>query len=406
MNIFLCAARLRWLPVLLLGSMLLVSTASAAKLSKERVMHPELVSRMTALNGVVVLPQESPAILVVDPRMGMGPNFSVALVSNPGITSGTFVGGAAAGLAGALISSAVVEGQWQSLRDEVVGPLYALNTQTAWDTEHTVWISMLRQTLRDELGVAATLDAAHTPVEGSVASLAACAEGDSCLAAVSRWGLSADARHLETHVHLMIWSPELRKAGKKPRRVPDYANQLVYRSAMLELGETKSGADRAALRDVAMQVYRGEGVADLIKIANDKQNPDARDARRKANLLLRQHRRRIKDAERSKWTDEAQVVRRALAWSDADGRRIREELMHASADIAAMLKLELSADGQSAKTTGKFKSRDAQAVAAVMREGKREWVYLNDGTLVSRVAGDGPPLPWNHALELKSVVAR
>ena len=397
-------ARPMLLVVLLTLSALVPEAAMAARLGKNRLLDAERLPLLTSMSGLAVLPQDAASVLIVDPRMAMGPNFSVAMVSNPSITGGTFAGGAAAGAAGALISTAVVEGQWQSVRDEVTGLLHAIDSEQSWESEHAAWSAMLGRTLHDELGVAGAWDSARGRSEASATSVEDCIGGDHCMVALTRWGLSTDARHLEVHVQLMAWSPSLRAEGKSRRRAPDFTNVLVYRSAPLDLPAEKTKQDAELLKDAAMRVYRAQGINDLVKVANDKKHPDANEARKQANRLLTQHRLRLKDAKRGKWTDESLAVRRALAWGEADGQRIRTELGKAGPDIAGMLKLELSAEGQAAKTREKFWGREAQAVAKLVREGEREWVYLNEGTLLSRAQGDDSEMqPWNRALELQGL---
>ncbi|HRQ63594.1 MAG TPA: hypothetical protein PKZ76_01795 [Xanthomonadaceae bacterium] len=233
-----------------------------------------------------------------------------------------------------------------------------------------------------------------------------CPQRDHCLWVDTRWGLSWDGRHVETQTTVAVWSPQLRRAGERADRHPDFSNLLVYLSDPLDLPDVPSDEDREVLRQSAMQAYEYHGIPALVEQTRSGGKVAASAARREVIPLLETHRKRMRQAGAARWTPDTQAFRRAQLWGADNGARLTAALDEARAETDRMLRIELSEAGQAAKTRMRFPHRERHRVASVMAEGERRIVYLNSGTLVSLPDGvdftQVWPLHYSEAIDYAS----
>lgn len=223
-----------------------------------------------------------------------------------------------------------------------------------------------------------------------------CPVPDHCLEIEPLWGFSSDGAHIDFMVLLRIWSPHLRKPGRRARREPDYANAVIFRSDAMRLPEPKTDADREALLQAARASYERLGLPALQEKMKSRRPQLASAARREAFPLLSEHAARVKEAKADAWAPEARRYRQAQLWGDNESAAVRAAFAAAAAGTPRLLQLELSEAGQSVKEPRPyFLARGEPEDAQVMEGDERQLVYLDDGRLVSRLVGEATYSRWS-----------
>lgn len=377
-----------------LGVAAAMAPAHAARLADERMLSAEQFAAMEPLQVVSVNLQRGPGVLFVDPRTGPQPT---VMPLNPALAGGGFAAGAAAGAIGMLVGDAMADQHFILARDQANELYVHAGLAPEWPDA----AAALRAAVSDGLARSG-LSSGEIVQRGpeSAASpdlLSGCPEPDECLLLDTRWGITRDGTRVEVQVGLALWSKALRKPGRKVRRLPDFTNHLLYRSAPLALAEAKTDADRDALLASAKVMYEKAGIAALVARANASRDSDATAARRDAVPLLRAHGRRQRDARAGKWNDDARARRSAQLWGEDDGARLRAALDEASVEIARLIEIELSPQGHDAKSRETYRARDGREMSIVLGEdGVRVRGYRNDGVAVSQVRNDTSlPFYWS-----------
>lgn len=378
---------------LLLGFHLLCLPAHAARMDKDRALSPEQAQGLQGLHAVLTLPQTAEGMFFRLPNeANLG--YALSMSNQPSLSGGTFAGGAVTAGMVILLDAAVTQGETRRMQREARSRLLALGAGADFAELQREWLDGIAATVAESSWVVATSTAQTTP-EGAARNMHPCSGRDDCLWVDTRWGFSWDGRRLETQTRVSIWSPSLRRAGAKPGRQPDFGNLLVYLSDPVQLAESPTEADRVALRQAARQAYAFHGLPALIAQSRSPRPSEASRARREAVPLMEMHRKRMKEAEAARWSDDARAFRAIQLWGASGAERLHSALRQAREETLRMLQIELSAAGQSGKSGDSFKLREWNLPKRTMHvDGGRSIAYVNDGTLVSAPAGERLSPVW------------
>jgi hypothetical protein len=362
----------------------------AARIQYDRVMEPDTLTILGPMRAVMLTSQRGISIL----GRGLGNTAGVsaatsATISNSGLVAGTFAGGFAAGAVGSLVASAVEDARHKRFADLARHILAALGDDERWPAMQQRWqnqVIVAMETSGLEVGEVAHW---YPGVDEENVPNLRCGRTESCVMVATMWGLTDDARRIEAQTRVMLWSAKLRDPRRTSVRGPDFANVLRYRSAALPAIERdKTDADKQWLTGVAEILNASMPIGELIAQANSGSDGASIQARKDVMQMRTIQRRRVKEANARKWNDRTLAAVTARQWTAHNSALLEATLEEALTETVRMLQIELSVEGQAAKTRGRFATRDAQKIATVLEDGERMIGYLYDGTLMSMLRDD------------------
>ena len=201
---------------------------------------------------------------------------------------------------------------------------------------------------------------------------------------VATYSMTPDYSALVTSVTLAAYSAQLPGAPGRWQKKPAWSDDLVVVSDVVPLAD-KTAADIEAAISRETTRYADTGVYKLIQAAN----AGDRTARRTASSLLRTHKARMREAKGQEWTPREAAAARARAWTVDDCSLVRSALAQGATDIetlldrlfAGSLPARVEADGTSepavplrddtdrvmhARSGGQYVASAADAVAPLM----------------------------------------
>jgi hypothetical protein len=385
------ASRLRrraQLSIALLAMAMTCSDAGAVRIDKERILNTEAVAAMPDLRAVTFMPQEGMGMLGrVEHEIANVAVLARAVFEGVGLAS-TVAGGVVGGVAGVMLAQGVREKRLRDLGLKGRSFLFMLEDFDEWRSLQIEWQRSIAEILRESGLTSGQVEIVDPTVDDYNPHSANCELHKPCLVVTTLWGISDDGRRIETQTVISLWTT--RRTGSRQQAISRsvYANLLVYRSAPVpEIDRRKNSDDRAWLLELAEKERLALDLSPSINLANAREDPQSRPARMAVLRYEQDHQFRLHRAKTRNWQGDDLVLATARQWLDGDGALLRATLSEAMEETLEMLRIELSPRGQTAKQHGKFRWRDTQSVASVVRDGEREIVYLNDGTLVSRLKG-------------------
>lgn len=389
-------------PNLLLGAVLALGPALAAHAfvvsDETRRIPPEQLVALRGLQAAIAPASKYRSVFwhdrMYEAHSGDAINDAVAQSLTTG--TGTFAFGAGAAAFGVLLSASAEAGSRNRIGRAVDNYFQAMGSAPDFQAEQDAWRAAVMNAIEASGRVVSPAHQLRREREERIPRGGGCPAPDDCLEIEPVWGFSSDGAHVDFMVLLRIWSPRLRKPGRRARREPDYANALIFRSDAMTLPVPKTEADREALLQASRAAYERLGLPELQEKMKSPRKQVAGAARRKAFPLLEEHAARVKQAKAEEWAPEARRYRQAQLWGANEGAAVRGAFAAATAGTARLLEVELSEAGQSVKEPRPlFLTQRAPKDALVMEGGHRQIVYLDDGRLVSRLLGEATYSPWS-----------
>lgn len=203
---------------------------------------------------------------------------------------------------------------------------------------------------------------------------------------VATYSMTPDYSALVTSMTLAAFSAQLPDAPKRWQRQPAWSDNLVVVSDIVPLNpKTSADVEAGIARETAR--HAATGASDLIRAAN----AGDREARKQANALLREHRARMKEAKRPDWTPREAAAARARMWSANGCERVHSMLARNAVEIEEMMGRLFA---------GTLPPRDGSggaAVAADATAGERAVHVRPGGLYVMQSPDANVPLNWRYS---------
>ncbi|MGY0557299.1 MULTISPECIES: hypothetical protein [unclassified Lysobacter] len=202
---------------------------------------------------------------------------------------------------------------------------------------------------------------------------------------VATYSMTPDYSALVTSVALAAYSSQLPGAPTRWQKKPAWSDDLVVVSDVVPLAEKTPEDVRTAISRETTR-YADSGVYKLIQAAN----AGDRTARRAASGLLRTHQARMRDAKGLEWTPREAAAARARAWTADDCSLVRSALTQGATDIETLL---------SRLFAGSLPARVETGVTVVpLRNDTDRVVQVRpDGQYVARAVDADAPLGWRYS---------
>ena len=302
--------------------------------------------------------------------------------STPGLSYGS---AAAAGLAGGLIASALINAEAKasaknqvrdantefdraqcklSNTDALLGAIERSVGGTPWGAERSVQRHVLAQ-------------------DQSVDDLVP--QDEPRYELVATYSMTPDYSALVTSVALAAYSAQLPGAPTRWQKKPAWSDDLVVVSDIVPLAR-KTPADVEAAISRETTRYADTGAYKLIQAAN----AGDRTARRAASGLLRTHQVRMREAKGAEWTLREAATARARVWTVDDCSLVRSALTQGATDIETLLSRLFAGSLPSRVETG-------ETVVPLRDDTDRVVQVRPDGQYVARAADADAPLGWRYS---------
>lgn len=202
---------------------------------------------------------------------------------------------------------------------------------------------------------------------------------------VASYSMTPDYSTLLTSVTLAAYSAQLPGAPSRWQKKPVWSDDLVVVSDIVPLAD-KTPADVQAAISRETTRYADTGAYELIKAAN----AGDRAARRTASALLKTHQLRMREAKGSKWTLREAAAARARIWVADDCSRVHSALAQATTDIETLLSRLFAGSLPTRGGTGE--------IVAPLRDGTDRVVQAwPGGQYVASAVDATAPLMWRYS---------
>ncbi|MBJ7574746.1 hypothetical protein [Luteimonas sp. MC1828] len=302
--------------------------------------------------------------------------------STPGLSYGS---AAAAGLAGGLIASALINAEAKASAKRQVRDANAEFERAQCKLSNTDALlgAIERSVGGTPWGAGRSVQRHVLAPERSVDDLVP--QDEPRYELVATYSMTPDYSALVTSVALAAYSAQLPGATTRWQKKPAWSNDLVVVSDVVPLaGKTPADIQAAISREATR--YADSGVHKLIQAANGGD----RTARRAASALLRTHQARMREARGTEWTPREAAAARARAWTADDCSLVRSALTQGATDIETLL---------NGLFDGSLPARAETGVTEVPLRDDTDRVVqaLPDGQYVARAVDADAPLGWRYS---------
>ena len=202
---------------------------------------------------------------------------------------------------------------------------------------------------------------------------------------VATYSMTPDYSALVTSVTLGAYSPQLPGAPSRWQKKPAWSDDLVVVSDIVPLADkTPADIEAAVARETAR--YADSGVYKLIQAAN----AGDRTARRDASAMLRTHKSRMREAKGERWTPREAAAARARIWAADDCSLVRAALTQGATDIETLL-------GRLFAGSLPAQSEAVQPAVPLREDSDRVIQPLPEGRYVARAVDADAPLGWRYS---------
>lgn len=205
---------------------------------------------------------------------------------------------------------------------------------------------------------------------------------------VATYSMTPDYSALVTSVALAAYSAQLPGATTRWQKKPAWSDDLVVVSDVVPLAAKTPADVQAAISREATR-YADSGVYRLIHAANGGD----REARRSASALLRTHQARMREAKGLEWTAREAAAARARAWTADDCSLVRSALTQGATDIETLLGRLFAGSLPARAETG---ATDV-TVVPLRDDTDRVVRVLADGQYVASAVDADAPLGWRYS---------
>lgn len=303
-------------------------------------------------------------------------------MNTPGLSYGS---AAAAGLAGGLIASALINAEAKAAARNVVRDANTEfeRAQCKLSNTDALMGAIERSVGATPWGAGRSVQQHVLPPDRSVDDLVP--QDEPRYELVATYSMTPDYSALVTSVALAAYSAQLPGAPTRWQKKPALSNDIVVVSDVVQLADkTPADVEAAISRETAR--YADSGVYKLIQAAN----AGDRTARRTASTLLRTHKSRMREAKGLEWTPREAAAARARAWAADDCGLVRSALAQGATDVETLLSRLFAGSLPARAETGETVVPLGDDTDRVVQVG------LN-GQYVARAVDAHAPLGWRYS---------